>query len=118
MDKPPIGTKMYYVREHRYYNRAVRAVGPLFEYAVCEGEIKSYFDGSYVEMCVKGKDPDGYNDLCYARLNDIGKKVFFTLEEAIGLAERMTRDYEEKWSWFGPPDIPLRRPWRGGDQGA
>lgn len=110
MKRPDIGTTMYAVREHLYYDRSVR-LAPFKEYVVFEGKVIGFFEGSWVDIELRGLDPEGYMTLHYERLKDIGTKVFYTTREAAELARKMTEDYERRWSWLGPPDIPLRRPW-------
>lgn len=109
-DRPEIGTKMYFVVEHLYYDKTIRTA-PFTEYCVCEGEVASFFKKNYTEMTLRGKAPDGYMDLHYYRLEQIGKTVFYSAQEAAQLAKEMTEKYERIWGWFGPPDIPMRRPW-------
>ena len=55
--------------------------------------------------------PDGFPKPGHFRLDDIGKKLFYTAAEAAALAESMTEKYELAWGWIGPPDIPMARPW-------
>lgn len=108
--RPEIGTKMYFVVEHLYYDKTIRTA-PFTEYCVCEGEISRFLTVRYTEMELRGKNPDGHGDLHYYRLEQIGKKVFYSVQEAAQLAKEMTEKYERIWGWFGPPDIPMRRPW-------
>ena len=109
-NRPPIGTTLYTVEEHLYY--AAERHGPFLEYIVFAGEVKEHLDGPKKLMCLRGRSPDGYINLTYRSLRDIGEKVFFTAREAALLAKAMTEDYERRWAWterWG--DVPLRRPW-------
>lgn len=109
--KPEIGDTMYSVHEHQYYipNHA----GPVLEYCVCEATVRGFFTGSFTEVCLVGEMPDrGMTPYKYP-LKEVGKKVFYTPREAALLAQAMTEDYEKRWNWLGPPEIPLRRPWAG-----
>jgi hypothetical protein len=45
------------------------------------------------------------------KLNEIGKRIFYTPAEAASLAKEQTEKYEHTWGWLGSPDIPLRRSW-------
>lgn len=108
-NEPEIGTKVYFVAEHLYYVKG--HAGPILEYCVCWGKVKGFFRRGYLEMIVSGKGSDGKVRLSYFKLTDIGKKVFFTPEEAAALAKSMMERYEKAWGWLGAPDIPLRRPW-------
>lgn len=109
MKRPEIGTKMFTVWEHLYYAPGV--AGPLKEYVVCEGEVTGFFEGSWVDIDLKGKDPDGFMTPYRRRLKDIGTDVFYTAKEAAELARRTTEDFERSWAWIGPPEIPMRRLW-------
>lgn len=108
--RPPEGTTMYSVHEHRYYipNHAA----PLLEYCVCSGTVQGFFELGYVEVLLSGKSPEGYQTPWRYRLSDIGKCLFYTQAEAEALAEQMTDRHERAWSWIGPPEFPMRRAWR------
>ncbi len=108
--RPDIGTTMYTVWEHLYYDRSVRT-GPLMEYVVCEGKVTGFFEGSWLDIKLRGPNADGHLTPYTRRLQDIGRTVFYTEREAAELARRKTEDYERRWGWVGSPDIPLRRPW-------
>lgn len=111
MMKPPVGTTMYCVKEHLYYEGG--RTGPKMEHVVFCGEVVEHFGGSRQEFRLCGKKGlDGCIKLAFHTLQDIGKSVFFTAREAAELAERMTKDYERRWAWTARwGDIPLRRPW-------
>lgn len=104
-----IGTKMYFVQEHRYY--IPDHAGPILEYCVCEAEVKRFIQGGYTEVEMIGQSPDGYSTPSYYKLSDIGVTVFYTPKEAALLARKMTEQYEYTWGWVGLPDIPMLRPW-------
>ena len=106
-ERPAIGTKMYSVHEHPYYIPAETA--PVIEYCVCEAEVQGFFEGGYVEICLRGEIPDKGMVPYRYRLKDVGEKVFYTPREAAELAQRMTEKYERTWIWMGDP--PMRRPW-------
>lgn len=106
---PPLGTKMYCVVEHLYYVKGVAA--PLLEYCVFEGEVARLITIRYTDIELCGKGPNGYVELHYYRVSEIGKKVFYTQQEAVQLAKEMTERYERIWGWEGAPWVPLRRPW-------
>lgn len=108
--RPAIGTVMYHVHEHYYCVPGYAA--PAIEYSVCSGVVKGFFEGSYVEIKVTGKDPSGFMTPWMYKLSDIGTKCFYTAAEAAHLAKRMAEDYERIWGWLGAPDIPMRRPWQ------
>ena len=55
--------------------------------------------------------PDGFPKPGRRRLDDIGKKLFYTSADAAALAKSMTEKYERTWGWVGPPDIPMAKPW-------
>lgn len=55
--------------------------------------------------------PDGFPQPGYYKLDDIGKKLFYTAAEAAALAKSMTEKYERTWGWIGAPEIPMARPW-------
>ena len=63
--KPEVGTKMYAVKEHRYYVKDKPA--PLLEYCVCEMEVTGFYKGGYVEICLTGISPRyiNYKDQIY-----------------------------------------------------
>ncbi len=107
-ERPDLGTKMYSVHEHRYYQRGKKAA-PYFEYVVLEGEVVGFFTGSYTEVCLKGPDGDGYTFPYRYKLSDIGVKVFFTAKEAAELAKKMTEKHEQTWNWM--LEEPIRRTW-------
>ena len=104
---PAVGTKMYFVVEHRYYIPDHAA--PMMEYCVCEGEVTGYFTLGYTEMHLVGSNPDGFTAPSHYKVKEIGEKVFFTPREAALLAKHMTKKYEQAWGWMGNP--PMRRPW-------
>lgn len=103
--KPPIGTSMWHVLEHLYYEKT--HVGPLMEYVVREARVTGYFQGGYTEVRLLGKDAGGFMTPYSYPLSDIGRRLFYTPGEAAQLAKRMTED-EEKKLWCREP---LRRPW-------
>lgn len=105
--KPEVGTKMYAVKEHRYYVKDKPA--PLLEYCVCEMEVTGFYKGGYVEICLTGISPEGYRTPYRYALSDIGLQVFYTVHDAARLALEMTEKYEQTWSWTGDP--PMRRIW-------
>ena len=108
--RPPVGTKLYVVREHLYYKPGRAA--PDLEYAVYSGRVKGYIEGGYVQIKILLENA-GPNNLAYPKLGDIGKSVFYTAHDAALLAEAKTEDYERRWAWterWG--NIPLRRPWK------
>ena len=107
--RPTIGETLYVVREHLYYQ--VGHAGPLLEYVVCEGKLRDFIEGKYVQMMLLLRGA-GANNLAYPKLNDLGKTVFRTVREAALLAKEMTEDYERRWAFTARwGDIPLRRPW-------
>lgn len=105
--RPEIGTTMYSVHEHLYYVPGRAA--PVTEYCVCGAEVRGFFEGGYVEICLTGKIPDrGMVPYRYP-LKDVGMRVFYTPREAAVLAKQMTEQYERTWAWTKDP--PMRRPW-------
>ncbi len=112
MKRPEIGTTMYTVWEHLYNDYSLLpSGGPFKEFVVCKGVVTGFFEGSWVDIKLRGPDPDGFMTPYTRRLQDIGETVFYTESEAVELARRMTEEYERVWGWVGPPEIPLRRPW-------
>lgn len=109
VERPETGTEMYAVFEHLYsvQNRA----GPLLEYCVCKGTVRGFFTGGYTEVRLLFTGPDGFPQPGYYKLDDIGKKLFYTAAEAAALAKSMTEKYERTWGWIGAPEIPMARPW-------
>ena len=105
--RPPIGTTIWSVHEHLYYIQ--NHAGPVIEYVVLPTTVTGIFVGGYVEICSKGKNPDGYMTPYRFKLSDLGKNVFYTSREAAELAKKATEDYERTWSWTKDP--PLRRTW-------
>ena len=83
VERPEIGTEMYAVFEHIYsvQNRA----GPLLEYCVCKGAVRGFFTGGYTEVRLLFTGPDGSPKPGYYKLDDIGKKLFYTAAEAAAL---------------------------------
>lgn len=111
MNKPEIGTKMYFVKEHLYRIQSCSA--PTKEYCVCEAEVTGFYTGGYTEVVLSGRDPHGHKTLYYYKLAEVGKSVFYTPREAAISAQEQTEEFERTWGWFGAPDIPMRRPWAG-----
>lgn len=107
--RPEIGTKMYSVHEHLYYIK--NHAGPILEYVVCNAVVTGFYTMGYTEVCLTGKDPDGYNTPYRYPLNKIGKSIFYTTKEAAEHAKLLTERYEHAWGWLGAPDIPMRRSW-------
>lgn len=107
---PAIGTTMYSVHEHRYYIPGRAA--PMMEYCVSAGTVKGFIEGRYAEVVILGKAPEGYRELYYYKIADMGKKFFYSRQEAEQLAEQKSDQYERAWGWLGEPDIPLRRSWK------
>lgn len=105
--RPEIGTVLWSVHEHLYYT--LESAAPVKEYCVCSAKVVGYFEGGYVEICLRGKSPDGYITPYRYKLADLGKCVFFTAREAAEAAQRMTDRHEKTWSKFGDP--PMRRTW-------
>ena len=107
--RPLIGTLMYSVHEHLYYCNGHAAT--LMEYVVCVAKVTGFYTKGYTEVCLLGKDPDGYNTPYRYKLNEIGEKLFYTAKEAAEYANQRTERYENTWGWTGGPDIPMRRSW-------
>lgn len=105
---PEIGTKMYFVREHLYYDRLVQ-IGPLKEYCVCEGIVKSYSSGRHSEMNLLNCSPLFKGSIAYYKIDEIKKTVFYDPREAALLARVKTEQYERAWGLSG--NKALRRPW-------
>lgn len=104
---PKVSTKMYLVYEHLYHipDRAA----PVKEYCVCEAEVQGYFTGGCTEIRLVGPNPEGFMTPYFYRINEIGKKIFYTAKEAALLALQMTEKYEQALGWIN--DLPMRRPW-------
>lgn len=67
--------------------------------------------GGYTEVCLLFTGPHGFPQPGYYKLDDIGKKLFYTAAEAATLAKSMTEKYERIWGWIGAPEFPMARPW-------
>lgn len=109
VERPEIGTEMYAVFEHLYsvQNRA----GPLLEYCVCKGTVRGFSPAVIRRCACFFTGPDGFPQPGYYKLDDIGKKLFYTAAEAAAMAKSMTEKYERTWGWIGAPEIPMARPW-------
>lgn len=105
--RPEIGETLYFVCEHLYYKP--NRVGPVLEYCVCSGKVKTFLTGKYTEMRLVGKNPDGFPTPSYFKLSDLGKRIFDNPKDAALLAKEMTEKYERTWGWTGDP--PMRRTW-------
>lgn len=108
-ERPVIGTQMYHVNEHLYYIK--NHAGPILEYVVCNAVVTGFYTMGYTEVCLTGKDSDGYNTPYRYPLNKIGKSLFYTAKGAAEYAKVLTERYEHAWGWLGAPDIPMRRSW-------
>lgn len=111
VDKPEIGAELYAVFEHLYSSKSAphRAMK---EYCVSKGTVRRFYTGScYTDVCLLFQGPNGVPMLSYHKLEDIGKKLFYTAAEAAELAKRMTEKYEQTWGWIGAPEFPMARPW-------
>ncbi len=100
---------MYAVHEHRYYISG--HAGPLLEYVVCDAEVTGFCTRGYTEVCLTGKNPDGYDTPYRYPLNKIGELLFYTKQGAAEHAKALTERYEHTWGWIGAPGIPMRRSW-------
>lgn len=110
IDKPEIGAELYSVFGHLYSSKlAPHRV--LKEYCVCKGTVRGFYTGSYTGVCLLFQGPGGVPTLSYYKLEDIGKKLFYTAAEAAKLARSMTEKYEQTWGWIGAPEFPMARPW-------
>lgn len=89
VDKPEIGAEMYAVFEHLYSNKSAPARS-LKEYCVCKGTVRSFYTGSYTDVCMLFRGPEGCPLLSYYKLEDIGKKLFYKAADAAELAKSMT----------------------------
>lgn len=104
---PEIGTKMYSVQEHMYYVPGRAA--PVLEYCVCEVTVRGFFTGGYTEVQLIGPNPKGHQTPYQYKISDIGKRIFYTPQEAALLAKAETEKYERIWGWTKDP--PMRRTW-------
>lgn len=86
VDKPEIGAEMYAVFEHLYSNKSAPARS-LKEYCVCKGTVRGFYTGGYTEVCLLFTGPHGFPQPGYYKLDDIGKKLFYTAAEAATLAK-------------------------------
>ena len=110
IDKPEIGAELYAVFEHLYSSKSA-SHRVIKEYCVCKGTVRGFYIGSYTNVCLLFQGPNGAPKLSYYKLEDIGKKLFYTAAEAAELAKRMTEKYEQTWAWIGAPEFPMARPW-------
>ena len=58
VDKPEIGAEMYAVFEHLYSNNSAPARS-LKEYCVCKGTVRGFYTGSYTDVCMLFRGPEG-----------------------------------------------------------
>lgn len=103
---PPIGTILYVVQEHLYYEKDKRT-SPFREYAVCPGtlkEIRPIRKQTELRIVVDNKQA---NNVAYLRLNDVGKTWFYTAREAALVAKSLTEKEEQRFPW----NAPMRRSW-------
>lgn len=99
---------MYSVHEHLYFIPDCTA--PVMEYCVCEAEVRGFFQGNDIEICLVGELPNNRGMTPYDYpLKDVGERIFYTPREAAELAKKKTEQYERKWAWMNDP--PMRRPW-------
>ena len=110
IDKPEIGAELYAVFEHIYSSKSAPHI-VMKEYCVLKGTVRGFYTGSYTDVCLLFQGPGGAPKLSYYKLEDIGKKLFYTAAEAAELAKRMTEKYEQTWGWIGAPEFPMARPW-------
>ena len=87
------------------------ALGLSWNTACVRARCAVFFTGGYTEVCLLFTGPDGFPQPGYYKLDDIGKKLFYTAAEAAALAKSMTEKYERTWGWIGAPEIPMARPW-------
>lgn len=109
--RPDIGSTLWIVHEHLYY--VPEHVAPVKEYVVLPGKVIGYFEGGYVEICMKVEMPGSTDVTHYVtpirrKLSDLGKTSFFTAREAALLAQKLTDAYNFAWGWC---EESLRRPW-------
>ena len=104
--RPAIGTKMYHVCEHFYYEKG--HAGPLKEFCVCESTVTGFYEGGYVDIRLLGLGPDGFLKPTYIPLKNIGLTLFYSASEASLHAKEMTERQEVVWGFSGET---LRRPW-------
>ena len=108
-ERPEIGSILWDVHEHLYYDKSVR-ISPLTEYVVTPGEVVGYFEGGFVEVKLVGEVPGHGRLPRHHKLSDIGKrKVFYTAREAALYAKELTEKHERTWAWTKDP--PMRRTW-------
>ena len=107
VSRPPVGSVMYDVHEHLYY--IPDHAGPVKEYVVAAGEVTGFFEGGFVEICLRGRVADRVVP-SRRKLSDIGKTVFYTAREAALHAKELTEKYERTWSGISK-DPPMRRTW-------
>lgn len=110
---PKIGTTMYFVCGHLYYDQEGEMPFPLTEFCVCSGTIYSVYKtiSGKQWLHIRGMNPDGYRTPYHYKVSEIGESVFLTAKEAALEAKRKTELYEKKFAWAGPHDAHLRRPW-------
>lgn len=101
MDKPQIGTTMYFVSEHLYY--VPNFAAPLREYCVLSAVVTDHFKKDFRLL---GTEPGKGQIPRYYRFTDIGKTIFFNKGDAIALGEKEAKRDEKACPW----DAPMRRP--------
>lgn len=110
---PEPGDTMYTVKEHRYRIKGI--AGVMFEYVVVRALVKEIrrMKNRRQEMLTIVEMP-GINMMDYPYLSKVGKSYFFTREEAVELAERMTDEFEKKFGRI--THEKLRRSWKVGQE--
>ena len=90
-EEVPIGTVLYAPHEHYYHLPGVAY--PLKEYVVKKEIVTDHYEHGYKEIItIDGATPH------YWQRKHFGKSVFFTEEEAIEEARRLS-DKEDNYSW-------------------
>ena len=110
-DLPKVGSCCWAVFEHLYYIPGIAA--PQMEYCVAKAEITSVFAvGRNQEIRYTYQSPEGYRQVAYSRVQDIGvpgKSCFLTSEDAALEAKRRSDRYDRVWGFTD--ETPIRRPW-------
>lgn len=104
VERPEIGTEMYAVLNTSIPRKT--ALGLSWNTACVRGTVCGFSTGGYTEVCLAFTGPDGFPQPGYYRLDDIGKKLFYTAAEAATLAKSMTEKYERTWGWIGSTGDP------------
>lgn len=106
-DRAQVGDVFWLVVEHFYTPEGSPLVEK--EYCVVSGTVSRLLP-KWDEMALTGLGPDGYTQMHYYKIKDIGKRVFRTRKEAALYARELTEKNDRVWSYM-VGEKPMRRTW-------